>query len=147
MHCYGLGSHSRGRTKETEKLKLLMFSSRRFKVQTQRRSRDQTEICSPYVTSDHRARSKPTGISTILFLRKEYIISGYHFMRLDQRLNVPVHGRCGERSSIIELRTTWFAVRDLSQLCASLAHQQHSNSILTALIEPKQRKIFFPEYP
>ena len=50
--------------------------------------------------------------------------------RLDQRLNVPVHGRCGERRSPkvqpstrpgIEPGTSWLAVRDLTN-CANLAH-------------------------
>ena len=50
--------------------------------------------------------------------------------RLDQQLNVPVHGRCGERRSPtvypstrpgIEPGTFWLAVRDLTN-CANLAH-------------------------
>ena len=50
--------------------------------------------------------------------------------RLDQRLNVPVHGRCGERRSPkvqpstrpgFELGTSWLAVRDLTN-CTNLAH-------------------------
>ena len=48
----------------------------------------------------------------------------------ETRLNVPVHGRCGERKSPkvqpstrpgIEPRTSWLAVRDLTN-CANLAH-------------------------
>ena len=75
-----------------------------------------------------------TGVSLLLSTSVWVLLSPpIERQRLDQRLNVPVHGRCGERRSPkvqpstrqgLEPGTSRLAVRDLTN-CANLAHTLH----------------------
>ena len=82
--------------------------------------------------TDHNTNTSlllPTSVWVLLSLPIE-------FEKPNQRLNVPVHGQCGERRSPkvqpstrpgIEPGTSWLAVRDLTN-CTSLANTTLYNS-------------------
>ena len=82
------------------------------------------------------------GISLILSTSVWVLLSPpKHVERLDQWLNVPIHGQCGERrlpkvqpSTLpgIEPRTFWLAVRDLTN-CALTSLGIYSTKTLTRL--------------
>ena len=100
----------------------------------------------PLQLTDHN-----TGISLLLSTTAWVLLSPPIACRLDQRLENPVHGQCGERSSPkvqpltrpgTELRNSWLAVRDLTN-CANLAHTLmivRSESFVSLL---KRHKLLF----